>query len=79
MPAPEPLLLERHEAARQLGISPGLLDRLARAGKAPAPVRLGRRKLWSRAALERFADPGAHNSAPNPNPNPNPNPWDDLI
>jgi len=42
------------EAARVLGISRGLAYRLAREGRLPGVIALGRRFVVSRAALERL-------------------------
>ena len=51
----ERLCLSVPEAAKILGISRGLAYELARSGQLPA-VRLGRRLLISRTALERMLD-----------------------
>lgn len=56
-PAPEapsavmPLVYGRRELALALGISLATLDRLDAAGKLPAAVRIGSRKVWPRAAI----------------------------
>ena len=49
------LCLSVPEAAKMLGISRGLAYELARSGQLPA-VRLGRRLLISKVALERMLD-----------------------
>jgi len=51
----ERLTLTVEEAAQLLGISRGLAYEMARCGKLPV-VRLGRRLLVSRGALERMLD-----------------------
>ena len=47
------MLASKKQAAYYLGISVGLLDRLVRQG-AIKPVRIGRRVLFKREALEQF-------------------------
>lgn len=42
-----PLLVRRRAAARLCGLSPASWDRLASAGRTPAPIRLGSAVLWS--------------------------------
>jgi len=53
------LTLTIEEAARLLGISRGLAYEMARCGKLPV-VRLGRRLLVSKAALERMLNQEQH-------------------
>ena len=55
MSAPE--FLTRPEAAAVLRIHPITLDRLIRAGRLPA-VRIGRRVLLSRSAINALTDTG---------------------
>jgi len=55
----ERLTLTVEEAARLLGISRGLAYEMARCGKLPV-VRLGRRLLVSKAALERMLNQEQH-------------------
>lgn len=51
-----PVALSRDEAAAYLGLSPGTFAREVAAGTLPPPIPLaGRRRLWSRAALDRAA------------------------
>jgi excisionase family DNA binding protein len=54
-PAPKPALLDSHEAAILLKISPATLQRLARAGRIPA-LKIG--KLWRfrKADLDAWLD-----------------------
>ena len=61
--AEQPLALGRDAAAAALGISADLLDRMEQAGKIPAPIRLGKRKLYSRTELEAWLAAGAPNRA----------------
>ncbi len=80
MPAPEPLLLERHEAARQLGISPGLAGPASAAPARPRhPCGSGAASCGRALRLNASRIPAHIILPPDPNPNPNPNPWDDLI
>ncbi len=53
-PLTPPLLVSKLEAARLLSISSRTLDNLLVVGEL-RPVRVGRRVLFSRASLERFA------------------------
>lgn len=53
--APEPLTITIEDAARELGISRNTAYACARTGQIPT-VRLGRRLLVPRAALERLLD-----------------------
>jgi predicted DNA-binding transcriptional regulator AlpA len=53
-----PVLVSAASAASMVGISPRWWAELVRTGQAPEPVRLGRRSLWSRAALEQWAAGG---------------------
>ena len=47
-----PVLIGAKEAARLCGVGRTTWFLLVSSGKAPAPVRLGRRVLWNRAELE---------------------------
>lgn len=51
----EKLLLSRREAAGLLGLSVNFLIQRERAGDLPEPIRVGRRVLHSRTALEEWA------------------------
>lgn len=53
-----PVLVDAPTAAAMVGVSERWWAELVRTGQAPAPVRLGRRALWSRAALEQWASGG---------------------
>ncbi len=53
-----PVLVDAPTAAAMVGVSERWWAELVRTGKAPAPVRLGRRALWSRTALEQWASGG---------------------
>lgn len=52
---PGPLLVDRIEAARLLGVSPGTIDNLRRRGELPS-VRIAARRLYDVADLRRFID-----------------------
>lgn len=59
-----PKTLTVREAARQLGVATSFLYRLVQRGEAPFPVlRLGRRVVVSRVALERYLAGDGNNSA----------------
>lgn len=51
-----PRLLSNRNAASYLGISERTFDELSRKKKFPGPVRIGRRKLWDRVAIDRYFD-----------------------
>ena len=53
---PVPRLFGSEMAAAYLGISERMLDHIRLREDFPAPVRLGRRILWDRKALDAFAD-----------------------
>lgn len=53
-----PVLVDAPAAASMVGVSRRWWAELVRTGLAPAPIRLGRRSLWSRAALEQWAAVG---------------------
>lgn len=52
----KPLLISKKEAAAQLGISTGLLDKLVRTGELER-VRIGKRSLFRVDEIERLALP----------------------
>lgn len=56
-------------AAAYLGISERMLDQLRLRRDFPQPIRLGRRILWDRKALDAFADRLAHSTR---------DPWEDV-
>lgn len=53
--APAPLLVDRREAARRLGVSPGTIDNLRTRGELPS-VKIAARRLYDVADLRRFID-----------------------
>ncbi|MCC6228377.1 MAG: helix-turn-helix domain-containing protein [Phycisphaerales bacterium] len=53
--APAPMLVDRREAARLLGVSPGTIDNLRNAGELPS-LKLMSRRLFDVADLRRFID-----------------------
>ena len=55
---PEPLLVDKVEAARLTGISARSVDRLVCSGRFLPPIRLGGRVLWNREALRRWIADG---------------------
>jgi hypothetical protein len=58
-PRPEPLAFRKRDAARMVGVSVRLFERLVCSGKGPHPVaHAGRCPLFSRAALERWLAQG---------------------
>ena len=52
---PAPLLVDRREAARLLGVSPGTIDNLRNAGELPS-VKLGTRRLFDVTDLHRLIE-----------------------
>lgn len=50
-----PLLVDRREAARLLGVSPGTIDNLRTRGELPS-VKIAARRLFDVADLRRFVD-----------------------
>ena len=52
---PAPLLVDRREAARLLGVSPGTVDNLRTRGELPS-VKIAARRLFDVADLRRFID-----------------------
>jgi excisionase family DNA binding protein len=51
-PTVEPLLWDRDQTAVALGVSAKTVARMAAAGALPGSVKLGRRRLFSRKAIE---------------------------
>ncbi|REJ87130.1 MAG: AlpA family phage regulatory protein [Planctomycetota bacterium] len=59
-----PLMVDRRECARLLGIGPSSWDRMVSAGKTPAPVRLSAGCVrWRLADLESWVAAGCPNRA----------------
>lgn len=54
-PVPSPLLVDRREAARLLGVSPGTIDNLRNAGELPS-VKIVTRRLFDVNDLRRFIE-----------------------
>ena len=54
-PTPLPLLIDRREAARLLGVSPGTIDNLRTRGELPS-VKIAARRLFDVADLRRLID-----------------------
>lgn len=54
-PAQAPLLVDRREAARLLGVSPGSIDNLRKFGGLPS-VKLRSRRLFDVADLRRYIE-----------------------
>jgi excisionase family DNA binding protein len=54
-PRPSPLLVDRREAARLLGVSPGTIDNLRTRGELPS-VKLFARRLFDVADLRRYVE-----------------------
>lgn len=54
-PTTAPLLLDRHGAARLLGVSPGTIDNLRLRGQLPS-LKIGARRLYVVAELVRFIE-----------------------
>jgi excisionase family DNA binding protein len=52
---PAPLLVDRREAARLLGVSPGTIDNLRTRGELPS-VKIGARRLFDTRDLLRFIE-----------------------
>ena len=57
-PPPVRLLLSALEAAAACGVGERLWADLNRQGRVPAPIKLGRRRLWSLAVLREWVDAG---------------------
>jgi len=54
-PAVAPLLIDRREAARLLGVSPGTIDNLRLSGELPS-VKIAARRLYAVADLTAFIE-----------------------
>jgi len=54
----KPLLVDSTNAARLCGVCRRYFLQLDAQGRIPAPVRLGKRKLWSVQALQKWAAEG---------------------
>ena len=54
-PTTPPLLVDRHEAARLLGVSPGTIDNLRLRGGLPS-VKIAARRLFDVSDLRRFIE-----------------------
>ncbi len=64
---PAPAVLSRREAAAYVRLGVRTFAREVKAGRLPPPLDLAcRRKLWSRAALDRAIDPAAAAPAGDP-------------
>ena len=48
----QPIGLSRDESARFIGIKPTLFDQLVADGRMPPPLRINRRRVWSRIEIE---------------------------
>lgn len=48
--------MNRVEAARYIGVSPSKFDELVKSGSMPQPKRVGKRKIYDRAALDTAFD-----------------------
>lgn len=66
-----PRCVSRIEAARYLGVSTGLFDREVKGGKLPAPITIGRRRVWDVKHLDAIVDAFGKLDEQS-------NPWDDL-
>jgi Helix-turn-helix domain len=53
--APAPLLVDRREAGRLLGVSPGTIDNLRTRGELPS-VKIAARRLFDVADLRRYVE-----------------------
>lgn len=62
-PVPVPLLVRRRDAASLCGISPSTWDRLVRAGRTPAPLRLGGAVVWRVGELAEWVQAGCPSRA----------------
>lgn len=54
-PTPAPLLVDRREAGRLLGVSPGTIDNLRTRGELPS-VKIAARRLFDVADLVRYIE-----------------------
>jgi predicted DNA-binding transcriptional regulator AlpA len=75
-----PRLLSRAEAAAYLGVAPATLDKAVLAGQFPAPLRIGVRNLFDRAAIDAKLDSLSGLTAPaQPAADLEPNEWDEVL
>jgi predicted DNA-binding transcriptional regulator AlpA len=58
-PVIDPLAVDARGAAKLLGISRSTFLSHVAAGAAPPPLRIGRRRIWAVATLERWLKDGA--------------------
>lgn len=58
-PRPEPAALSAPDAAAYVGVSRAHWLRLVASGRAPRGMKLGARRVWSRAELGRWIQAGA--------------------
>lgn len=69
----KPRCVNRIDAARYLGVSANLFDKEVRSGLLPAPITIGRRRVWDLklidATIDQFSGSGCGNTEGN-------NPWD---
>ena len=54
----QPLMVSQKDLPKLLSVSDRHISKLQSTGRFPRPVRLGSRKLWSVAALERWVEEG---------------------
>jgi excisionase family DNA binding protein len=54
--SPNKRVLSRREAAAYCGVSSSSFDRAVKRGDLPAPIRVGRRRLWKAEALDTALD-----------------------
>ncbi len=52
---PAPMLVDRREAGRLLGVSPGTIDNLRTRGELPS-VKIGARRLYDLGDIRRYCD-----------------------
>ena len=64
--------LSREAAAQYIGISVGKFDQMIADGRMPKPVRIDRRNVWDRRALDQAFDALGDKTI-------SLNPWDDLL
>jgi excisionase family DNA binding protein len=78
-PGISPRGLSRTEAAAYVGLGTTSFDYLIRAGRLPAPIRVGRRVLWDRGALDAALAAMAGGTSPPAANGAEPNPWDAIL
>ncbi len=54
--SPNKRVLSRREAATYCGVSDSSFDRAVKRGDLPAPIRVGRRRLWKAEAIDAALD-----------------------